>query len=137
MSDHIHIAKASLRSHEGLSLKMYQCTEGYNTIGYGFNLDANPIPHEVADILLDLKVGESVTDCATFSYWHALSERRKAALIDMRYCLGPSGYRQFRKMHGALTLRNYDMAAEEILDSKFAKQTGRRATDLATMMEQG
>ena len=96
-SDYIHIAKASLRAHEGLRLKMYQCTEGYNTIGYGFNLDANSITHEIADILLDDKMGESVQDCATFPYWNALSERRKAALINLHYCVGPKGFRGFKK----------------------------------------
>lgn len=137
MSDHIHIAKASLRAHEGLRLKMYQCTEGFNTIGYGFNLDANSITHEVADILLDAKVGESVEDCAAYTYWHALTERRKAALIDMRYCLGAKGFRAFKRMHGALVLGNYPEAAAQILDSKFATQTGKRANDLANMMREG
>jgi lysozyme len=137
MTDAIHIAKSTLRDHEGLRLQMYLCPAGYNTVGYGFNLDANPVPHEVAEILLDVMVGDAVQDCGTFSYWHTLNPRRQAALIDMRYCLGHHRYRLFKRMHAALVRGDWAQAAAEILDSKFARQTGRRAENLANMMREG
>jgi len=31
---------AELKRHEGFSEKMYKCPAGYNTIGYGWNVDA-------------------------------------------------------------------------------------------------
>lgn len=31
-----------LKIHEGFSARVYQCSAGRNTIGYGYNLDANP-----------------------------------------------------------------------------------------------
>lgn len=137
MTDVIHIAKASLRAHEGLRLHPYQCTAGKWTIAYGRNLEDRGITSEEAEYLLDNDVAHALQDCATFGYWNDLSDRRQAALIDMRFCLGPGGYREFKKMHAALYSRDYAEAAAQILDSAFAAQTGNRAQDLATMMVEG
>ena len=46
----IHIAKSSLRAHEGLRLKAYQCTADKTTIGYGRNLDDKGISNEEAEL---------------------------------------------------------------------------------------
>lgn len=137
MTDCVHIAKAVLRDHEGLSLTAYQCPAGKTTIGYGRNLDDKGVSIGEAEAMLDRDVGEALKDIAGESYWHKLTERRKAALIDMRFCLGPSGFRQFRRMRAALTLGDYDEAAAQILDSRFAQQTGRRAENLARMVREG
>lgn len=137
MTDCVHIAKATLRDHEGLSLTAYECTAGRLTIGYGRNLEDRGISLDEAENMLDRDVGEALQDLAGESYWHTLSERRKAALIDMRFCLGAGGFRQFRKMRAALTLGDYDEAAAQIIDSLFAQQTGRRAENLAQMIIEG
>ena len=135
--DCIHIAKATLRDHEGLKLKAYQCTAGKTTIGYGRNLDDRGIDADEAELLLDRDVGEAIRDLAKFSFWNVLSERRRAALIDMRFCLGPHRFRQFKKMLSALEASDYTEAAEQMLDSRFAQQTGRRAENLAKMVREG
>lgn len=137
MSDVIHIAKASLRTHEGLRHHPYKCTAGKSTIAYGRNLDDKGLTTEEAEFLLDNDVAECIKDLATFSYWNNLTERRQAALIDLRYCLGPNRYRQFVKMEAALNAGDYEEAADQILDSRFAQQTGRRASDLALMIQEG
>jgi len=137
VNDCVHIAKSTLRDHEGLSLTPYPCPAGRLTIGYGRNLEDKGISLEEAENMLDTDVGEALKDIAGESYWHKLSERRKAALIDMRFCLGPKGFRQFRKMRAALTLGDYEEAAAQILDSRFAEQTGRRARNLAQMVREG
>lgn len=133
----VHIAKASLRGHEGLRHHPYLCTAGKRTIAYGRNLDDRGITTEEAEFLLDNDVAECLQDCATFPYWNDLTDRRQAALIDMRFCLGPGGFRAFKKMHAALSARDYPEAAAQILDSRFAEQTGQRADNLAGMMRDG
>tara|TARA_R110002020_G_scaffold336531_1_gene551968 strand:- start:64 stop:477 length:414 start_codon:yes stop_codon:yes gene_type:complete len=137
MSETIHIAKASLRAHEGLRLKAYQCTADKTTIGYGRNLDDKGISTEEAELFLDSDIGECIQDLATFPYWNGLTDRRQAALIDLRFCLGGGGYRKFLKMGAALEAGDYSEAADQILDSRFAQQTGSRASDLALMIEEG
>lgn len=137
MSDVTHIAKATLRDHEGLRLHPYKCTAGKTTIGYGRNLDDRGITSEEAEILLDHDVGLALQDCSSFGYWNELNDRRQAALVDMRFCLGPGGFRAFKKMHTALYAKEYGEAADQMLDSLFAQQTGRRADNLARMMRDG
>lgn len=131
------LAKAMLKVHEGLRLKMYKCSEGYNTIGYGFNLDANEIPESVADTLLEVMMEEVEEECATYGYWDELTEGRQAILIDLCYCVGPAGFGGFKKMHKALHDADYPEAAAQIMDSKFAVQTGRRAKELSELMVHG
>jgi lysozyme len=135
--DVVALAKMSLRDHEGLRLEPYLCTSRKITIGYGRNLDDKGISHDEAELMLSHDIMDCLTDLRRFEYWIDLTPRRQAALIDLRFCVGPAGYRQFVKMAEALKVRDYGAAADQILDSKFAKQTGRRAIDLAQMMIEG
>lgn len=137
MTDMIDIAKASIRGHEGLRHFPYKCTADRTTIGYGRNLEDKGLSREECECLLDNDIGECIQDLSRNSYWNDLNDRRQAALIDLRYCLGPFGFRKFVKMQAALEARNFGEAAAQILDSKFARQTGRRATNLATMIAEG
>lgn len=133
----IELAKASIRGHEGLRLKPYKCTSGKTTIGYGRNLEDRGISTQEAEALLDRDVAECIQDLATMPYWYELTDARQAALVDMRFCLGAAGFRQFRNMDAALQAGDYQEAARQILKSRFADQTGRRAKNLAEMMERG
>lgn len=137
MTDVIHIAKTSIRGHEGLRHFPYKCTADRTTIGYGRNLDDKGLTLAECEILLDNDVGECIQDLSRFDWWNNLNDRRQACLIDLRYCLGPFRFRAFKKMLAALESRDYSEAAAQILDSKFAQQTGRRATNLAAMMAEG
>lgn len=137
MTDVTHIAKASLRAHEGLRLKAYQCTAGKTTIGYGRNLDDKGVSREEAELFLDTDIGECIQDLAEFGWWNKLNARRQAALIDLRFCVGSGGFRLFKKMISSIAMGDYEGAADQILDSKFARQTGRRASDLALMIQEG
>jgi len=51
--------------------------------------------------------------------------------------LGYGGLSKFKNMIAALQSEDYVTASREMLRSKWAKQTGRRATKLASMMETG
>lgn len=62
---------------------------------------------------------------------------RKGVLCNMIFNLGLSGLLKFQKMFAALDKRNYKEAAAQMLDSKWAKQVGERATRLAYSMETG
>jgi lysozyme len=55
-------------------------------------------------------------------------------LVEMAFQLGINGTLNFKNMWQALKARNYSQAANEILDSKWAKQTPRRAKVLSDRM---
>ena len=134
---HLTIAKALLRDHEGWRDTPYKCTAGKLTICYGHNLEDNPLTPDVGEYILHSDVMECMGDLQTFPWWDDLSENRKAAMIDMRFCLGPNRFRKFKKMLVALDQKNYPWAAREVLDSLFASQTGRRAEKIASLLEDG
>lgn len=131
------LAEKMLRQHEGVRQYPYRCTQNYLTVGVGRNLDTVGLRPDEIELMLANDISASVDDLRTFEWWPELTPNRKAALIDLRFCLGGSGFRTFRRMIQALEARNHDWAAAEILDSKFKDQTGSRAQDLASLMESG
>lgn len=134
MTGALAIAEALLRQHEGYSQTPYQCTAGKLTIGFGRNLEARGIRMDEALIMLANDIQECASDLAGFDYWNGLNDNQQAALIDLRFCVGPAGYRGFKKMNAALEQGDIPEAARQVLDSKFANQTGGRAQDIADLL---
>ncbi len=127
-----------LITHEGLRLKPYRDTRGKLTIGVGRNLDDVGITEEEALYLLKNDI-KRVLDFLKerLPYWNGLTETRKMALVDMCFNLGPGGFLSFKRMLRALEREDYEQAAREMLDSRWARQVGRRAEELAEMMREG
>ena len=134
----LEIVTPLVKLHEGLRLLPYRCTAGKLTIGWGRNLDDRGIDLDEAEYLLrkDLLLAEK--DAKTFAGegWNSLSEVRKAVLIDMAFNLGSSRLSAFKKFKASLDGRDYERAAKEMLDSRWAVQVGRRATKLSEMMRE-
>ena len=70
-------------------------------------------------------------------WWRGLGSARAAVLLDMAFNLGLSGLLGFRRMLAAARRGSFDEAADEMLDSRWAGQTGSRARELAAMMRTG
>lgn len=132
--DVITLAKDSLKRHEGFRGKPYLCTAGKTTIGYGRNLDANPMTEREAMFLLENDIVDCLTDLKTRSYWTGLSAYQQAALIDLRFNLGAAGFASFKKMGKALEMGDYTEAAYQILHSKYHDQVGKRAENVAAWL---
>ena len=66
-----------------------------------------------------------------------LNPARRAVLVNMAFNLGRARLRSFRHMLRAVRRREYSRAAHEMLDSKWARQVGNRATELAEQMRTG
>ena len=127
-----------LIEHEGLRLKPYRCTAGKVTIGVGRNLDDVGISREEALLLLAHDVKECEADLRRLlPSWLAYSLRRRHALIDMRLNLGPGRLRGFRRMLAAIRAGAWEAASDEAMDSKWARQVGRRAETIARMLREG
>ncbi|MBD1583133.1 glycoside hydrolase family protein [Pseudoalteromonas sp. S16_S37] len=130
--------KEQLLRYEGLSLTPYQCTQGKITIGIGRNLTDRGITLEEAHFLLSNDIKDvQLQVSSNISIFEALNETRKLILLDMAFNLGVAGLCKFKKMIAALERQDYDVAAREMLDSKWAKQVGRRAQELAAKMIEG
>ena len=127
-----------LKRHEGLRLKPYRCTADKLTIGYGRNLDEVGISLEEAEMLL-LDDVKHIVQLApiSFPWYDGLSDNRKAVLCNMMFNLGISRLMKFKKMLLALEEGNFDEASFQMLDSRWARQVGKRATELAHLMRKG
>lgn len=127
---------------EGLRLNAYFCPAGFKTIGYGRNLEADPyfegnvipdtITQEEAEIILVHDLNKAANKVA--AAWHGfelLQGARKDAVIQMAFQLGLNGFLGFRKLRQALLRCDWPEAYKQALDSKWARQTPRRADRVA------
>ena len=128
---------SSVKRHEGLRLKMYKCTAGKNTIGYGRNLDDVGISADEAELMLKHDLENAEQDAKKFPVYEKLNQVRKDVIIEMVFNLGYSRLSGFKKMFAALERKDYDGAANEMLDSKWAGDVGERARTLAYFMRIG
>jgi len=127
-----------LIKHEGLKLKPYTCSAGKLTIGVGRNLDDVGITKEEALYLLAADIYRVEKEAITNFAWYVfISQARQDVVLSMIFNLGLEGFKQFKNLISALENQNYGMAAEEMLNSKWASQVGQRAKDLSQMMYSG
>jgi len=130
--------RGMLIRHEGMRLKPYRCPAGKLTIGVGRNLEDVGITEEEAMYLLenDIKRAEQVAVqcCANHGVlFETLPDDAQLVLVNMAFNLGYK-LNGFKKMFYALSLGDYEEAAKEMLDSRWARQVGKRAEELAEIM---
>ena len=160
-----HSLEDQLILHEGLRLEPYICPAGYWTIGVGRNLETKSLsrdeqqyilgcdeltPQQVINILKRrgitkeealVLLAHDIQDCEQdlkqFDWFDRLDPVRRKVVLDMRFNLGPGGFRGFKKMIAALERDDYDTAADEMVDSKWYRQVKTRGVRLARMMRTG
>ena len=134
----LHRLQKQLIRHEALRLKPYRCSADKLTIGIGRNLDDVGITKEEAFFLLGNDISRVIAELdQNIPVFSSLDEIRKRVVIDMGFNLGISRLLHFRRMLSALEQGDYQKAAVEMLDSKWARQVGKRAINLNKMMKTG
>ncbi len=127
-----------LIQHEGLKLKPYRCPAGKLTIGVGRNLDDNGITELEAMTMLSRDISHYEHVLYVSMPWVlSLSDPRRAVLLNMCFNLGFNGLCKFKNMLSACESGDYGLAASEMLNSRWARQVGQRADELALQMETG
>ena len=127
----------SIKQGEGYRAKVYKCTEGYDTIGYGFAIKDLELDEEVCDMILDKKLDKLIDATNNkFPFLRELPQDKCEVVFEMVYQLGLNGVSKFKKMLKALEDKDYDKASVEMLDSLWAKQTPNRAKKLSNQMKQ-
>ena len=133
----------SVKQHEGYRNKVYLDSLGKRTVGVGHLCvedhweDNREYPEEMLMNILvkDLKsaiqgAGELCSDCPD------LRDQAREIIVEMVFQLGKTGVSKFRNMWKALKKDppQYDVAAKEMLDSRWAKQTPNRAKEMSDHM---
>lgn len=127
-----------IKRHEGLKLTAYKDTEGILTIGYGRNLEGRGISIQEAEMMLDNDISDCMAQLrVNLPYFDVLDSVRQDVLIDMCFNLGFDGLLKFKLTLTHIQHGDYAMAAEAMMDSRWAKQVGDRAVELSKMMKTG
>ena len=133
--------KQQLIREEGAESCAYQDSLGYWTIGVGRLIDSRKgggLSNEEIDMLLDNDIKRNYEAVLKALPWmEKLSDQRQAVLIEMAFQMGVSGLLQFKRTLGFIEDGQYGEAAVEMLESKWAKQTPKRAYRMALQMETG
>ena len=130
-------AREMIARHEGIRLKPYLDTVGKMTVGYGRNLTDVGISQQEASFLLENDIKKVIHELIKIPWFNTLNPARKAVLIDMAFNLGISGLMKFRRTLQSIETGQYELAAKQMLQSKWARQVGTRAKRLAHMMQTG
>lgn len=127
-----------LLRHEDFKSKPYRDTAGKLTIGIGRDLDDVGITLEEARALLanDIERAARALD-DKIPWWRHLDDVRQDVLANMCFNMGIHRLVKFEEMLAACSRGAYGVAADEMLDSLWAKQVGARANELAGQMRMG
>jgi len=127
--------KAQLVRHEGMVLTTYECTAGKTTLGVGRNVQEVGITEAEAMHLLSNDIARVAGECyGAFSWFKDLDELRKEAVINMVFNLGLTRFKQFKKTISYIEAGEFQLAGAEALDSKWAKDVGNRAVEVANQL---
>ena len=125
-----------IKHHEGFRSKVYKCTEGFDTIGYGFAIKDLELDEDIAEMILMRKLDLLMNRIQkTFDWWRSAEDEVKNVVVEMCYQLGVSGFSKFKKTIDHLEHKRYGKASAEMLDSKWARQTPNRALELSNIIK--
>lgn len=149
------------RQNEGLRFSAYDDTTGNRTVGVGFNMDSGiakrtwkqagvqasfddvykgraDISPEEAEALYAASGKIAAQDAITFlPEVSKMSPGRQQAVLDLSYQLGLPSLQKFSKFKSAMKDGNYKLAARELANSEYFKQTPKRARRVIEMIVRG
>ncbi len=134
-----------LEFEEGFSEAPYADTEGYPTIGFGTKIGTKSAPIEQYVFKVSREVGkllikdhlEQVENYLSNKMLSHVNSTRYTILQSMAYQLGERGLDDFKKMWQAIEKGDWEEAAKQALDSRWAIQTPNRANRHAEVLRTG
>ena len=134
--------KARIKEHEGYRDQVYKDSLGFATIGYGHLVlptdsyeEGATYNKEDLDKVFDGDFNIAYSNANQLIKDLPLRHQAKCVIIEMVFQLGIGGVSKFKKMWEALKQNDYHTASEEMLDSRWAKQTPKRAEELSSVMK--
>ena len=122
---------------EGRRPRIYVDTVGKVSGGVGRNLTDRGFSENEIDLMLknDIDLVENSLD-RYLPWWRHMNDARQNVLANMCF-MGIGTLLKFANALAAMKSGRFDDAADEMLDSKWAKQVGDRAKRLAKTMRSG
>ena len=134
---------ASVKKHEGYRNKVYLDTLGKRTVGVGhlcvkdFWEDDKEYEEKFLMTILEHDLQSAIKgakELMSENGCNDIDEIAEELIIEMVFQLGKTGVSKFRNMWKHLSALEYSMAASEMLDSRWAKQTPNRAQAMSAEM---
>ncbi len=138
----IAMLREQLKIDEGVKYEVYEDHLGYKTFGIGHLITAKDpeytfkIGHKISetrvneafdnDVSLYIREAKKV-----FSNLEKLPEEAQQVIVNMCFNMGAPRLGKFKKFISAINNENYETAAIEMLDSRWANQVGDRAVRLS------
>ena len=130
-----------IKHHEGYRNMVYRDTLGKRTIGWGHLCrkdetweDDTGYPEEVLQHYFDIDFDTAIAGADRLCGNMNLPEKAEEIIIEMCFQLGETGVSKFKNMLSALEKKDFQTAADEMMDSRWAKQTPNRAKELSETM---
>ena len=129
-----------IKRHEGVVPYAYQDSRGYWTIGVGHLIDeelGGGLSDDEIDYLLTNDINRCIEEAETYPWFAGLSEPRQAVVISLLFNLGKPRWDGFKKAQAAIAAGDMAEASRQLLDSKWARQVGKRAHEMAAQLQSG
>ena len=141
--------KEQIKRHEGEVLEVYEDSLGYLTLGVGHLIQKSdpeygqpagtPVSQEVVDMYyaddFDKHVDETIHVCENNNIvFDALPESIQHVLVNMCFNLGANRLGKFRNMLYAVSTSDWKEMANQMEDSRWFGQVGRRSVELQQMV---
>lgn len=137
--------QAEISVDEGKVDTIYLCTENHPTFGIGHLITNNDPEYKevIGTKVSETRIREAfesdintvLKDCEIlYSDFYELPEEAQHIIANMCFQLGRPRLSKFKMMKAAVDARDFKEAANQMLDSRWAKQTPNRAERLANRM---
>jgi lysozyme len=110
------------------------------TVGVGRNIDENGgigLSDDEIDYLLLNDIKRCQAELLAFAWFVDLDDVRKDAITNLLFNLGMTRLLGFKNALQAMERADYLTAADEFMDSRWAKQVGNRAEEVTEMIRTG
>ena len=133
--------KQRIKEHEGFRDTVYSDSLGFATIGYGHLVlptdnfvEGVTYPKEQLEVLFDKDFQIAFNSANELVDGLDLNHIAKGVIIEMCFQLGKPRVMKFKKMWEALRNKDFEEAANQMIDSAWHKQTTSRCESLAATM---
>ncbi len=125
----------SIRDHEGFTATPQPDSDDTLVIGYGRNIDREPITPVEAQYLMNGPIEDRIVHLSQqWPPFTACDGPRQRVLVEMAYQIGTGGVLLFKDMLHAIAAHDYEAAAQALAASMLAKQTPARTADYMALL---
>ncbi len=133
--------KDRIKEHEGFRNVVYKDSLGFATIGYGHLVkeddpfvEGHTYSQKLLNDYFEIDFTNAVVGAEKLLGNQDMNYKAKCVIIEMVFQLGMTGVSKFKNTLKAVKKKDWDTAADEMLDSVWAEQTPERANELSSTM---